>query len=151
MSRPRACAALIHGGTILMVRHVEPSRSYWTLPGGGIEAGETPHQAAVREVWEETGVQVRAVRLLWEGTYGSGASSSPEYCFLVKPKEAGEERPAGLLGCDPEEVGLPAESKLLQGVGWVPLEELMRDVQVVRVMMVLAEEGRQSDDRRKRG
>ena len=34
MTRPRACGALIQGDMILMVRHVEPTRSYWTLPSG---------------------------------------------------------------------------------------------------------------------
>lgn len=54
MTRPRACDALIHNDAILMVQHVEPTRSYWTLPGGGLEAGETPAEAAIREVYEET-------------------------------------------------------------------------------------------------
>ena len=141
MSRPRACAALIHGDIILMVRHVGPARSYWTLPGGGIEAGETPAEAAVREVWEETGIRVRTVRLLWEGVYGIGTRSSPEYCFLVEPEEACEERPAFVLGCDPEEAGVRAESRLLQGVEWMSLAELTGDAQVARVLMALAEEG----------
>ncbi len=52
MAHPRACGALIQGDMILMVRHVEPTRSYWTLPGGGLEAGETPAEAAIREVYE---------------------------------------------------------------------------------------------------
>jgi len=140
MSRPRACAALIHGDTILMVRHVEPTRSYWTLPGGGIDAGETPAEAAIREVGEETGVRVRAVRLLWEGVYGIGARSSPEHCFLVESEAAGEERPTAARGCDPEEADLHAQSRLLQGVAWVPLAELMGDAQVARVRMALAED-----------
>jgi 8-oxo-dGTP pyrophosphatase MutT (NUDIX family) len=36
----------------------------WSLPAGAIEPGESPAQAAVREVYEETGLRVRAVRVL---------------------------------------------------------------------------------------
>ncbi len=138
MTRPRACGALIQDNVILMVRHVEASRSYWTLPGGGIEAGETPAEAAVREVWEETGLRVRAVRLLWEGNYGHGGRTSPEYCYLVELEADGNEPEAAALGLDPEEAHLPSHHRLLQGVAWMPLAELTSDVQVVRVLSALA-------------
>ena len=141
MNRPRACGALIHGDAILMVRHVEPTRSYWTLPGGGLEAGETPAEAAVREVCEETGLAVRAVRLLWEGTYGHGTKTSPEYCFLVEPEAESEDKHAPVLGHDPEEAHLPLPQRLLQGVGWMPLAEMTGDAQVARVLMALADGG----------
>ncbi len=178
-----------------MVRHIEPTRSYWTLPGGGVEVGETFAQAAVREMFEETGLRVRAVRQLWEGVYGHGGRTSPEYCFLVEklyrnrfhgaeppcfrraiprlrghrkllissPAQAGacplkalpfraghafytvselhgQGQDAPALGLDPEEAHLPAASRLLQGVAWVPLAELAGDAQVARVLRALAEQ-----------
>ena len=138
MTRPRACGALIQDNAILMVRHVEPSRSYWTLPGGGLEAEETPAEAAVREVWEETGLRVRAVRLLWEGNYGHGGRTSPEYCYLVEQEADGDGR-AAALGLDPEEAHLASDQRLLQGVSWVPLAELTGDAQVARVSMAMQE------------
>ena len=130
MTRPRACGALIHNNSILMVRHVEPSRSYWTLPGGGVEAGESPAEAAVREVWEETSLRVQSVRLLWEGNYGHGGRTSPEYCYLVELEVDGNGPAAVALGLDHEEAHLPSHHRLLQGVAWVPLSDLRGDAQV---------------------
>jgi 8-oxo-dGTP pyrophosphatase MutT (NUDIX family) len=54
------------GGRVLLARHVEGDR--WLLPGGGVEPGETPADAAVREAWEETGLLVRLTRLV--GVFG---------------------------------------------------------------------------------
>jgi len=36
-------------------------QDYWATPGGGLEAGESFEQAAIRELWEETGVRVAAL------------------------------------------------------------------------------------------
>lgn len=54
------------GGRILMCRLAPPlfDRGKWTLPGGGLEFGEHPEAAVVREVREETGYDVRVKRLL---------------------------------------------------------------------------------------
>lgn len=50
---PAALVALWHGARVLMV--FDRFRQQWELPGGSIEPGETPRQAALRELLEETG------------------------------------------------------------------------------------------------
>lgn len=50
---------------ILMVKHDHPERTVWMVPGGGIEEGESSQQAAVREVLEETGLEVEITGLIW--------------------------------------------------------------------------------------
>ena len=42
---------------MLLVEHEKGGRRYWLVPGGGLEHGETLHEAAAREVLEETGYQ----------------------------------------------------------------------------------------------
>ena len=46
------------GRLLLIRRGHDPHRGLWSLPGGRIEAGESPEQAVVREVREETGLDV---------------------------------------------------------------------------------------------
>ena len=55
-------AAVFRDGTILMVKEREDG--CWTLPGGWADVGDSPSQAVVREVQEESGYQTQAVKLL---------------------------------------------------------------------------------------
>jgi ADP-ribose pyrophosphatase YjhB (NUDIX family) len=56
---------LWHAGRVLLVkRGIDPGKGRWTLPGGYVEQDETPDIAVAREVFEETGLQVRALSLV---------------------------------------------------------------------------------------
>jgi 8-oxo-dGTP pyrophosphatase MutT (NUDIX family) len=52
------------------------SPGQWSMPGGGIEAGELPEQAAHRELFEETGLRVAGpLTLFWAGLRPSASGS----------------------------------------------------------------------------
>src|ERR1017187_5096694 len=57
-------AAIIRDGKVLVVRRARnPALSFYTLPGGGVETGETLVQAVTREVREETALEIEPVAL----------------------------------------------------------------------------------------
>ncbi|PRY46789.1 NUDIX hydrolase [Umezawaea tangerina] len=64
--RVAAYALCVRDGRILLSRWVGPggNNKRWTLPGGGIDHGEDPYEAVIREVDEETGYAIEVRRLL---------------------------------------------------------------------------------------
>lgn len=64
---PKVAAGVVvlQADRVLLVRRVnEPYRGRWTLPAGFVDAGEDPRRAAERECLEETGLSVRAGRVV---------------------------------------------------------------------------------------
>jgi 8-oxo-dGTP diphosphatase len=61
-----AYAIAVDGGHILLTR-ISPvgyPAGSWTLPGGGVDHGESPHDAVLRELYEETGLRAVTSRLI---------------------------------------------------------------------------------------
>ena len=72
-----------HDGRWLMIRNTY-GHQYWTLPGGGVKRGESPADAAKREVAEEVGIALGDVEAI--GSYFSTRHYSKDtvYCFRAR-------------------------------------------------------------------
>jgi len=90
-------------GKVLVLHHVLRPVTGWGLPGGFLDAGEHAHQAIVRELKEETGIDITDVRLLHMKTLGRHV----EILFAAKANEPGEIR-------SPE----------IDHLGWYALDEI---------------------------
>lgn len=74
---------------LLIKRNTRPFVGYWALPGGRMDPGETIEQTIVREVKEETGLDVTIIRKIGE-YIEKGIKDDVEYeyyptCFVVAP------------------------------------------------------------------
>lgn len=69
-------------GRLLVVKaHYKP---YWSLPGGFIDEGDTPREAAVREVSEETGIELDASNLEFAAFIDRISDVADTYLFVFR-------------------------------------------------------------------
>ncbi|MGV8169595.1 MAG: NUDIX hydrolase [Candidatus Nanoarchaeia archaeon] len=88
--KPRITAAILveHEGKFLLgKRNKENAKDFWIIPGGGVEFGEKIEDAAVREIKEETNLDVEITRFIGfnEVINVPGKYHSVIFFFLAKP------------------------------------------------------------------
>jgi len=110
------CSAVIFNETrekVLLTQRAD--NGHWCLPGGHMESGESASEACEREVFEETGLKVRATRL-------SGVYSNPDQLVIYKD---GNKAFFVVLNFEVQvlegEVGLSDETT---DVGWFTLKDM---------------------------
>jgi 8-oxo-dGTP diphosphatase len=122
-------AIVIHDNSLLMVQRAqEPGRGLWSVPGGRVEHGEYLADALVREVKEETNLDIAVGDLLGIAE----VVGDPHYVIL--------DFEASLAGKDE-----PIAASDVAAVRWVPLHEIEkldctpRFIEFLRAWQVLAE------------
>ncbi len=83
---------------VLMVRHRQDDKNIWLVPGGNVDKDENSLEAAVREVKEETGIDVEIIQLIWHVEEVSAERGQRFVNFFLGKSIGGELH----LGNDPE-------------------------------------------------
>jgi len=110
----RAAIFLVEDGRIALIERYKQGAHYFSFPGGHVEAGESPLEAAVREAKEELGLDVRLIReiahMFWRGRW--------QHYYLA-------ERLGGTFGLgDGPEMYRPVEVSGTYHPTWLSVEEL---------------------------
>lgn len=80
----RATGVLIEKESLLLVKQKLSNNKNWSLPGGRVEPGETLEQALIREMKEETGLDVEPIRMLYVCDVEASANTVLHITFLTK-------------------------------------------------------------------
>lgn len=111
--RHRAAVFVLDGkGNVLLFHRFKKDEEYYAVPGGGVEPGETPEQAAVRELKEETTLDVTL-----GGKIGEFEADGNHQYFYIARSWSGAPAVAG-----PEMQNQPPGN--VYTLEWVPTEKL---------------------------
>lgn len=83
-------AFIRRGGRYLMLRRaVEPYTGAWDMPGGFVEAGESPEECIRREIREETGLEIEIERVIgaYTSQYGDGDRQTVDIGYLCAARD----------------------------------------------------------------
>ncbi|MGO3702072.1 MAG: NUDIX domain-containing protein [Candidatus Saccharimonadales bacterium] len=84
VARPASAGVIVenHVGEALVLKaHYKP---YWSFPGGWIEHGQTPRKAAIRELWEETGLELEETDMAFAFTVARQSDIMQTFQFMFR-------------------------------------------------------------------
>ncbi len=111
--RTRVCGLIINNDQILLVEHLINNKAFFAPPGGGVEFGETIKQALLREVKEETGLEINSSQFKFITEYIQPPLHAIEVFYHIKSWN-GEP----IIGKDPEDL------TVIKSVKWYSLNEI---------------------------
>jgi len=115
VARGRAVGVVVKDGNLLVMKRDNHGRHYFTLPGGGVESGETKEQAVRRELMEEASLEVKVQKLIYEHHYDNGSS---QYYYLCSYLSGEPRLQVGVI-----EVVANSEGDLHEPI-WLPTQRL---------------------------
>lgn len=110
----RVTGILVEDEKILLVKQKVSDKRNWSLPGGKLEQGETIEQGIIREMKEETGLDVEIIRLLYLCDVSASNNTLLHISFLLK-------RVAGNIELPTNEF----ESNPIYDVDFIPISDLL--------------------------
>lgn len=138
--RIRAGIILIEDNKVALIERYRAGLHYYSFPGGGVDEGESPEQAAIRETMEELGIEVAIKQKVAEVYRGK---KSRQFYYLVE--RIGGEFGTG-TGKEFETSNLDNPQKGIYIPIWMPIEELSQHtdifpVEVAKLTVGAAQEG----------
>jgi len=112
--RNRAAAIIIQNGSLLVIRRIRNGRVYFILPGGGIEPGENIIAACIREVKEETGLEVTHLTDIF--SYNNEGNTETYFRVQVIPRQP-------ILGKPEVDKQTPEDQYVLE---WIDFDKLTK-------------------------
>lgn len=104
---------VIHEGRVLLIRRGKaPLQGRWTVPGGTVELGETLEEALVREMREETGLEVRPRQVIAVFDRIERQGSEVRYHYVIVDYLCDFLSGTARAGSDAEAVALVAPDQL---------------------------------------
>lgn len=111
----RLTGILIENNEILLVQQKLSDKRNWSLPGGRLERGETLSQGLIREMKEETGLDVEIIRMLYLCDVSTSFNTILHISFLLKRVGGDIELPSNKFDENPiHDVRFVPVSKLSQ-------------------------------------